>query len=283
MLKKYLSRIKKSTSLAILFLWACHLALDGQIILAPSFVFIDENSGIGNLFVSNNGIESQEVAITFRFGYPGCDADGNQVMNYSDSEACRQYGLDSVIRAFPRTFILPGKSHQTVRIQVIPGKIRHDGFYYTRMKVLSKPQAPELAREPEEGISASISLNFEQVTAVFYRRGRVTTGLVIQKLDISQDDKKLVLRPHLQRTGNAPFLGTMAAQLRDDHSRIVAEAQNTTTAYFDVIRRMDIDIGNVQPGNYTLELSFESRRNDMQASDLIQSPRVVHKTRVELR
>lgn len=278
-----MSRIKKSASLAIFFFLFCHMALVGQIMLAPSFVFIDENSGVGNLYISNNGTEPQEVSITFKFGYPDSDSVGNLVMNYSDKEAYRQFGLDSVIRAFPRIFTLPGKSHRIVRIQVIPGKIRNDGFYYTRMKVLSKPQAPEMAMEPEEGLSASINLNFEQVTAVFYRRGKVNTGVVMQKLDISQNEKKLELRPHLQRTGNAPFFGTMAAQLRDDHSRVVAEAQNTTTAYFDVIRRMELDIGNIQPGDYTLELSFESRRNDIQAADLIQSPRVVHKTKVELR
>ncbi len=278
-----MSRIKKSASLAIFFFLSCHMALVGQIMLAPSFVFIDENSGVGNLYISNNGTEPQEVSITFKFGYPDSDSVGNLVMNYSDKEAYRQFGLDSVIRAFPRIFTLPGKSHRIVRIQVIPGKIRNDGFYYTRMKVLSKPQAPEMAMEPEEGLSASINLNFEQVTAVFYRRGKVNTGVVMQKLDISQNEKKLELRPHLQRTGNAPFFGTMAAQLRDDHSRVVAEAQNTTTAYFDVIRRMELDIGNIQPGDYTLELSFESRRNDIQAADLIQSPRVVHKTKVELR
>ncbi len=278
-----MSRIKKFSSLAILLLCSCHLALLGQIMLAPSFVFIDESSGVGNLYISNDGTEPQEVAITFKFGYPDSDSAGNLVMNYNDKEAYRQFGLDSVIRAFPRAFVLPGKSHRIVRIQVIPGKIRNDGFYYTRMKVLSKPQAPEMAREPEEGLSASINLNFEQVTAVFYRRGKVNTGVVMQKLDISQNEKKLELRPHLQRTGNAPFFGTMAAQLRDDNSKVVAEVQNTTTAYFDVVRRMELDIGNVKPGDYTLELSFESRRNDMQAGDLIQSPRVVHKTKVAVR
>jgi P pilus assembly chaperone PapD len=278
-----MSRIKKFSSLAILLLCSCHLALHGQIMLAPSFVFIDESSGVGNLYISNDGTEPQEVAITFKFGYPDSDSAGNLVMNYNDKEAYRQFGLDSVIRAFPRAFVLPGKSHRIVRIQVIPGKIRNDGFYYTRMKVLSKPQAPEMASEPEEGLSASINLNFEQVTAVFYRRGKVNTGVVMQKLDISQNEKKLELRPHLQRTGNAPFFGTMAAQLRDDNSKVVAEVHNTTTAYFDVVRRMELDIGNVKPGDYTLELSFESRRNDMQAGDLIQSPRVVHKTKVAVR
>jgi P pilus assembly chaperone PapD len=278
-----MSRIKKFSSLTILLLCSCHLALLGQIMLAPSFVFIDESSGVGNLYISNDGTEPQEVAITFKFGYPDSDSAGNLVMNYNDKEAYRQFGLDSVIRAFPRAFVLPGKSHRIVRIQVIPGKIRNDGFYYTRMKVLSKPQAPEMASEPEEGLSASINLNFEQVTAVFYRRGKVNTGVVMQKLDISQNEKKLELRPHLQRTGNAPFFGTMAAQLRDDNSKVVAEVHNTTTAYFDVVRRMELDIGNVKPGDYTLELSFESRRNDMQAGDLIQSPRVVHKTKVAVR
>lgn len=265
-----------STSVSLLL----SLLLPAQIALAPSFVFVDEKSGVGNLYLSNNSSTAYEVTISFRFGYPGGDADGNLVMNYDDPNAYAQFALDDMIRAFPRSFILPPNEQRTVRVQIIPKQRRKEGFFYTRMSVLAKPQTPEVTEQVAEGIGTKISFNLEQVIAVFYRKGKVSTGLEVKKLDVVQADSVLQIRPHLHRKGNAPFLGSMFAKLKDARGNVVAETQSTTTAYFDVIRRMDLKIGEVPPGKYKLELSFESRRNDMMASDLVQMPRLVHEVDV---
>ncbi len=276
-----MSKATFTTLFLVVLLWAPRLS--AQIGLAPSFVFIDEKSGVGNLFVSNRSEQAYEVSISFAFGYPGSDDDGNLVMNYDDPAAFARFGLDSMMRAFPRSFILKGGEQRTVRLQIIPGQRRKEGFFYTRMKVLAKPQTAEVTQEVAEGIGTKITFNFEQVTAVFYRRGKVSTGLVVKKLDVQQADTMLQLRPHLQRTGNAPFLGSMIAKLKDNRGKVVAETQSTTTAYFDVIRRMDLNIARVPAGKYKLELSFETRRNDMMASDLVQAPRIVHEVEVVVR
>jgi P pilus assembly chaperone PapD len=278
---KLMKTIRAIATLAFLLSLVFHL--HAQISLAPSFVFIDENSGVGNLYVSNNGEQPQEVTISFQFGYPGSDADGNLVMVYDDEAAAAQYSLDEMIRAFPRSFILPAGEQRTVRLQVVPAERRKEGFYYSRMKVLAKPQTPDITQESAQGIATRISFNFEQVTAVFYKRGKVSTGLVVKELDVRQNEKMLELRPHLQRTGNAPYLGSMIARLKDDRGNVVAETQSTTTAYFDVIRRMDLDLAEVVPGVHTLELSFETRRNDMMAGNLVQAPTIVHTARVTVK
>lgn len=257
--------------------------LQAQISLAPSFVFIDKNSGVGNLFVSNNSDKAYEVTVNFAFGYPGSNADGSLVMNYDDSTAYNHYALDKMIRAFPRSFTLKGKEQRTVRIQVIPGQRRNEGFYFTRMKVLAKPQTAEVTKTTTEGIGTKINFNFEQITAVFYHRGKVTTGVNVQKLDVRQNEEMLELRPTLERTGNAPFLGSMFAKLKDAHGKVVAETQSTTTVYFTEIRRMDLKLDKVTPGTYTLELSFETRRNDMMTDDLIQAARIVNESKVEIK
>lgn len=268
---------------SLLALFGQLLPLSAQIALSPSFIFVDENSGVGNLYVSNNGTQAHEVTITFQFGYPGSDSDGNLVMNYDDSVAYNQFALDPLIRAFPRSFILAGGEQRTVRLQVVPGQERKEGFFFTRMKILAKPQTPEVTEDIADGIGTKISFNFEQITAVFYKRGSVSTGLEVKELDVRQNEDVLELRPHLHRTGNAPFLGSMYARLKDSRGNVVAETQSTSTAYFDVIRRMDLNTSGVTPGTYTLELSFETRRNDMMASDLVQAPRLVHETRVEIK
>jgi len=266
---------------AIIANWA--MPLVAQISLAPSFVFIDEKSGVGNLFVSNSSEKPYEVTISFAFGYPASDSDGNLVMNYDDSIAYAGYALDSMVRTFPRSFILAGGEQRTVRIQVIPGQRKKEGFYFTRMKVMAKPQTPEVTGDLAEGIGTKISFNFEQITALFYRRGKVSTGLEVKDVNITQVDSVLQIRPTLLRTGNAPYLGSMFAKLKDGRGNVVAETQSTTTAYFEVIRRIDLIVAKVPAGDYTLELSFETRRNDMMVTDLVQAPKIVHETKVQVK
>ncbi len=274
-------KIKFTTAFFVLASWV--LSVNAQIALAPSFVFIGENSGVGDLFVSNTGDQAYEVTISFAFGYPGGDADGNLVMNYSDPAAFAEFALDSMIRAFPRTFVLPAGEQRTVRIQVLPNQRRKQGFFFTRMKVLAKPQATEVIQEVPEGIGARITFNFEQVTAVFYHKGKASTGIKVKEIVSSQSDTVLHLKSHLQRLGNAPFLGSMTARLTDSNGNTVAQTQSTTTAYFDVIRRFDMNIAGVKPGNYNLEVEFETRRNDMAANDLIQAPNTLHKSEITIK
>lgn len=268
--------MKTIRTLALILLTLLPTVAAAQISLVPSFVFIDERSGVGNLMVINNGTSPYEITVNFMFGYPGGDAEGNLIMVYNDSLAQAKYGLENMIRAFPRSFLLQPQQQQTVRIQVLPQHRRNEGFFFTRMSVLAQPQAAEITQEVAEGIGTRISFNIEQITAVFYRRGAVSTGLEIQKLEVLQSDSVLLLKPHLLRTGNAPFLGSMFAKLRDNRGNIVAESQSTTTVYFGVIRPIQLLVEQLPSGKYTLELSFESQRNDMRADHLVQMPRLVH-------
>lgn len=267
----------------LLFLLCLTGMMKAQISLAPSFVFIDENNGVGNVFVNNNSDKSYEVTVNFAFGYPSSNAEGNIVMNYADSSAYAQYALDPMVRAFPRSFILKGGEQRTVRLQVVPKQRKVEGFYFTRMKVLAKPQTAEVADTMTQGIGTMINFNFEQITAVFYHKGKVTTGIDIKNVDIKQNDGKLEILPLLKRTGNAPYLGSMFAKLKDAQGKVVAEAQSSTTVYFEEIRRIDVPLDHVLSGEYNLELSFETRRNDMQASDLTQALRIVKDQKVVIK
>ena len=262
----------KLKSILIFLLFAASLtALHAQLAISPPYVSIDEKSGVGNLYITNNSEQSQEVEISFAFGYPASDADGNLVMNYNDSVAFKQYALDSQIRAFPRTFILPPKQLRTVRVQVGRTPAMRDGFYYTRVKILGKPQTPDVVKEISPGITTRITFNFEQIIPAFYKRGKVTTGLKIEKIDATQIDSLLMIKAYIDRLGEAPFIGSMIVKLLDAKGKVVATTQSTTTAYFNVIRRVDLNLAKVTQGNYRLELTFETKRGDMAIGDLVQA------------
>jgi hypothetical protein len=256
--------------------------LQAQVSLAPSALFVDEKSGVANLYVSNRSETAQEIIVSFTFGYPGSDEKGNLVMQYDDAPAAETFGLDPYIRAFPRSFILEPNQQQTVRIQVRPSSTMKDGFYFTRVKVHSSPEVPVLAENANESINAQISFKFEQVTAVFYKKGKVETGLKVSDLELEQTEKELIVIPVLERLGNAPFIGTFIAKLMDSSGKVVSESQTSTTAYFDTKRRLSLNTENLQPGYYKLELNFITKRKDMASTDLIQAPDVIYTVDVEL-
>jgi hypothetical protein len=221
--------------------------------------------------MTNNSSLPQEIEISFAFGYPASDTVGNLVMNYTDTVAYKKYAMDPVVRAFPRTFILPANQQRTIRIQVKPSPGMKDGFYFTRVKILAKPQTPDVSKPVGEGISTRISLNFEQVIPAFYKHGKVTTGLKIEKIDATQKDTLLMILAHLDRLGEAPFIGSMIAKLKDAKGKVVSTFQTSTTVYFKVFRRLDLSVAKVKPGSYKLELTFETKRGDMAISDLVQA------------
>jgi hypothetical protein len=273
-----MKRLKQITAFIIILLFS--LVANAQISLAPSFVFVDENNGVGNVFVSNNSEKSYEVSVNFVYGYPGSDTLGNMVMNYNDTISSAQFALDPMIRAFPRSFLLKAGEQRTVRVQVVPNQRRKEGFFFTRMKVLAKPQTNDVSDSTSQSIGTKINFNFEQITAVFYHKGKVTTGLEIKGLDVQQNQGVLDIRTNLHRTGDAPFLGSLVVKLKDGAGKVVSESQSTAAIYFDLIRHIELKLDNVVPGSYTLELSFETRRNDMLTSDLIQALPIVKKTTV---
>ncbi|MEI7727246.1 MAG: hypothetical protein WCK09_19200 [Bacteroidota bacterium] len=262
---------KTKTGILLLFLLLSYEVLLAQISISPPYVSVDGKSGIGNMFITNTSTQPQEVEISFVFGYPGSNSEGNTVMIYTDTIAYKQYAMDPVVHAFPRTFILSANKQRAVRVQVKPSPGMKDGFYFTRAKIQSKPQTTEVTKPVTDGITTNIIFNFEQVIPAFYKRGTVTTGLKVGKIEAIQKDTLLIIKAQLDRTGDAPYIGSMIAKLRNSNGKVVASAQSSTTAYFSVLRRLDMSIANITPDSYKLELTFETKRGDMAITDLVQA------------
>ena len=275
-----MKRVKLICLLSLLL--GSHLAV-AQVSLAPSAIFIDDQTNIGTLYVSNRSDDPQEISIDYVFGYPSSDQQGNTVMNYEDSLAKEQYAMNDWVRAFPRSFVLGAREQQTVRFQVRPQPQAEDGVYWTRVRINANPQRPDidLATE-EEGVTTRITFAFEQIIAAFYKKGQVTTGLNVHNIDVRQEQNQLILLPQLERTGNAPFIGSIRANLYDMDGNLVKERQRTTTAYFEVTRRIELDTADLPPGEYRAEITFETRRGDISPTDLVQAPPITEEIKVTI-
>jgi len=257
-----------------------------QVSIAPSAVFIDDRTNVGTVYVSNRSNDPQEISIEFAFGFPSSDEEGNTVMVYADEDEAAadqaDHAINERIRAFPRSFVLDPGDRQTVRFQVRPDPGAADGTYWTRVKVLSNPQQPDVDVTEEEGITTRITFRFEQIIAAFYKQGDVSTGVNVSEVKVRHEEDRVILMPHLERTGNSPFIGSIFARMYDANDELVKERQSTTTAYFDVVRRVEFDTADLEPGDYRVELSFETRRSDVSPTDLVQAPAITETVQVTI-
>lgn len=250
-----------------------------QVSLSPTSVFITDAVGIESLNISNTSETAQEVQISFEFSYPGYDEIGNLTMVDNDTTKAAIYDLSSTIRAFPRTFIIQPGGQQTVRLQVLPLKDTSDGVYWTRVIVTSTPPSADIETiDVGGGVGTKIGYVFKQNVPVFYKKGTVTTGLQVLKVEAGLEESKLVAVAHLLPQGNAPFNGSVQAYLRNSNGKVVAEQFTTTVVYFEALRRVELMLPEegLPAGEYTLELNYETQRRDIPSSDLVQAPPVKH-------
>lgn len=246
-----------------------------QVTISPVALFMDDQNRFATLSIMNGSNEAQEVSLEFLFGYPDTDENGNTFMNYEDEESEQRYSITDWIRAFPRSMVIPPDQTQTIRLTVRPPAGLEPGTYWTRVKITSIGQAPDLDEPEEEGVGARVQFRFEQVTSAYFKTGDVSTGIEIKNLETSFDDSgNLVALASLARTGNSPYLGTMDLNVYDSANNLVANRRLISSIFFDGKRKLDVDVSELGPGEYTAELVFRTERADVSPSDIIQGEAV---------
>jgi hypothetical protein len=257
-----------------------------QVSLAPTALFISDQTNVASLYINNNSQEAQEISISFEFAYPGSDEQGNMVTISNDSLSAAHYGITANLRVFPRQFVLQPGGQQTVRFQVRPMRDKPDGVYWSRVIVTSQKASKDIDTVMvTETIGTKISYVFKQNIPAFYVKGKVTTGLMPGKVITQLQNGKLVAIAELTPTGNAPFNGSVTALLLDSEGKEIAIQQQTVVAYFAVLRRIELSLPGegLAPGKYTLEFTYETKRADISASDLVQAKPVRQSVAVEIK
>ncbi|WP_026952222.1 fimbrial biogenesis chaperone [Algoriphagus mannitolivorans] len=249
--------------------------VQAQISLAPTTVFIDQN-GVGTLFVTNPGNVPQEISIGFEFGYPGNDELGNLKMVYGDSVRALQNGFGDRVRAFPRTFILAPQQQQTIRLQVRPDRSASAGTYFTRIKITSNPQTPDIEQTNTDEVTTQVNFQFDQIIAAFQKVGQTSTGLEIGEVKILLNENKFRAIPEFKVTGNSPFIGSVTASVKNSQGEVIKEIQQTVALYYSGLRAVEIELTPDQVATASqIELKYETKRADIPSGDLVQCAPII--------
>lgn len=263
-----------SASLMSLILWLPVSSM-AQLSVAPTPVYIDDQTNASTFFVSNRSEAPQEIRIETLFGYVVSDSLGNRSVSYDDPHGLASRDLSDMVRVFPRQFVLDGNQQRTIRVQVIPSGDMEDGTYFTRLRVISEEagrDVEDLAETVEEGeLVTRINYRFEQGFAMAYRRGNVDTGVELRALRVVDEEEHISLVMELEQLGNSPFSGSQHLQLLDDEEQVIAERRATMGVTHDGFVRARFPKDEVPSGEYTAVARIVSDRADVNPRDLIQT------------
>lgn len=274
--------MQKIIFVSILLLIVALKPVAAQVTISPTQVFLDSNTNVGNFYVSNPSGSAVEVRLSFEFAYPTTDDYGNITFNYDDAEAEAQKSLVPYLRAFPTTFVLQPDQRQTIRlVGRLPNNL-DDGIFWARMRISSNQLTPPIGEATDGGVSAQVSFQFDQVTAVFVQNGNATTGLIIHGSEAETAEGRLTILTDVERTGNSPFLGSVRTRILDSANNVVDERRSSTSVYYRNKQRVEFDAVNLAPGTYTIETTFESQRNDISSQNILQTPSVTERTTVRI-
>lgn len=243
----------------------------GQIAFSPTMLFLSEDEPVKEMLVRNVTDTPQEVVFTERFGYPRRSLSGRLEMVYDDSDSAGSHSLSGMLRIFPKKVLMPPRSQQIVRFQVLQNGAEKDRVYWTRLGIESRgaetTEYPVTAKE-----TPAIPYLFRQNIGVYYKYGTVDTGVRLLGIEGMMDSETVRLLISASRTGNSPFLGIMTTRLISQQGRFISEAEQVVNLFFDTTIPVSFDREQIKPGLYNVDIIFETQRADLPDEQLVKSP-----------
>lgn len=234
------------------------------VVVAPHAVYIDHATRSGSITLYNPGEQPVEVSVSFGFGYPTTDSAGTVSLELLDEAPANEPGATAWLQAFPRRVTIAQQQRQTIRILATPPTGLPNGEYWARLIVGAKGGQVPVAGVPDSGaISVGLTLEVRTVIAVVYRKGALTTGLVLAPISAAYTEDSVAVRVPMTRTGTAAYLGTARAQVVDAKGELKGEAERAVGVYYALDPRIQVPVGQLPAGRYKVRVSVSTDRSDM--------------------
>jgi hypothetical protein len=243
------------------------------IYVAPTAVFMDERSRSAQITVGNSGDSPEEATVELQFGFLDADSAGTPYIRFVDDPGPEFPSAAQWIRAFPQRMRLEPKSQQIVRLLARPPENLPDGEYWTRMIVTGRG-APLRVATGDSAVRAAVNLEIRLVTSVSYRKGRVSTGVVLRGIHVEAEGDSLTVWARMAREGNAAYHGTADVAVVNGRGRVVRQWSAALSVYYPVTRRLAFPLQSLEPGDYTVRFRLRAERPDLPADRVLPAPTV---------
>lgn len=252
-----------------------------SVVMAPNAIVIDGRSRSSTFTVINTGDRAAEVRLSTQYGYPVTDSTGRMRLQTYDVADDTMPSAADWVQSYPARFILAAGSRRSVRVMASPPAALPAGEYWSRLIVATRSvaNAPTADDESEQDGSIAVpgrsdvriglSLEIRSVLALFFRNGPVHTGVRMSEAALEVDGDSVAARVTLVRAGNAAFVGTLKATLRDAAGTIRSTAILPLGVYYSLRPRLTLPCPPLPPGEYRLSLELTSTRPDVANSMLL--------------
>jgi len=254
----------------------------GQVSIAPTSLFFDNQQRFSSLTISNGGQQAQEISISTKFGYPTTLNGSTQITN--DSTLAKQKSMAKWMKVFPQNFTLQPQQRQTVRFVSRPPSNLEEGGYWTRVQIQSNSVSPPIESVDEGEIGAQVNLVVNQTIAALYYTTNANTSITIDDITFTQVDSTQTgqIAVAMNQTGNAPFVGSIDITVTNSNGKPVYETTTTNSVYTTITRIFTMDLSNLAPGTYTLSGELTSQRPDISQDKLLQIQPVSFKKEITI-
>lgn len=252
-----------------------------QVSIAPTSLFFDEQNRFGSLTISNGGQQAQEISISTEFGFPTTRNGNLTIVN--DSALAETKSIADWIKVFPQNFTLQPNQRQTVRFVARPPNNLEPGGYWSRVRIQSNPVSPPIESVEEGQVGAQINLVVNQVIAAHLRTRDAKTGVKVSSVDFSQENDTGHIAISMEQTGNAPFVGSISLEVKNSNGETVWETNTTNSVYTTITRSFNMDLSELDAGQYTLSGVISSQRRDVSQDKLLQIEPVTFKKQITIK
>lgn len=243
-----------------------------SLMVASPAVVIEDRSQTGALTLINDGITPVEVSVSSFCGYPVTDSIGRMYLRSFEAADDTMPCAAKWVQSFPRRLRIDAKSRATVRLLVTPPAGLPRREYWARIVVAAKGgQAAVSGLADASAIQATLNLEVRSVVGLFYRPAGLHTGVALERVRSDVVGDSLVGRALLTRQGDAAFVGSLRAVLRDADGQVRSESQLPLGVYYTLEPRFALSVAGLERGSYQLSLEAVSSRPDLPPDALLQT------------
>lgn len=267
---------QRGIRIAALTLVLCLGTLLGEavaIVVAPTAVYLADGRPSAAVTLYNPSTDPEEVSVEAVFGYPATDENGNLFLHL-DSVGGDPRSAAAWIQAFPRRLVVPPGERRVVRLLGRPPAGTADGEYWARLVLTSRGQrVPVGGAGGSSEVQVGVDLQVRTIISLAYRKGDVTTSVMVEDFAPEIRGDSLVLQPDFVRGGEGAYIGRMDLRLLDGDDVEVRNWTEQVAVYREYRRRYAYDVADLASGAYRVVLRLGTDRDDIPAeSRLLTEP-----------
>lgn len=263
--------MKKSVLIILLFLITVNLY--SYVRVSPPVLFINEPKRSAALEIFNPTPVEVEVWFELKYGYTATDDSNRLVIMMPEKLSGDDKSASEWITTYPTKIVLKPNEKKIVRVMVSPPAGISDGEYWARVLVNSKQIGRQLKlKENPSGARIGFDIQQQQSIPFHYRKGKLTTTFDLMGNPVIElKDGKLHYKINMFRGGNCSYWGMLNFMITDKSGKLVKKEWQHFVVYKEIKRDFIVDIKDLTPGDYILNVTAESKRYDDAAKYVIKT------------